>query len=122
MRKRFKYFSLIMLAVMLSSCSAERRALGQMRSLTTNIERHGEDYSIDEWKDAYLEFKEIDDKLDKTKLSPKQQQEYTQLQGRCIRTFAKSSVQNVKDGIATYLKEGIGIVKDIIDGILDIPE
>lgn len=119
MKRVVKSVLLLLLVVVMASCSSEQRALSHMRSLTAQIEKKGQDYSIEEWKDAYYEFKEIDDSVNKDKFSPKQKQEYTELQARCVKSFAKSSVKAVKDGISTYIKEGIDIVKGVIDGILE---
>ena len=119
MKKTVRLLMMLMLALMLASCSAERRGISHMRSLTTEIERHGADYSIDEWKEAYQEFKDIDGSIDKSKLKPRQKQEYTDLKARCVKTFASSSVKNVKEGIVNYIKEGIDVVKDVIDAILE---
>ena len=119
MKKIFKYLMLFMVVLLMASCSAERRGISHMRTLTNHIEREGASYSVDEWKDAYQEFRDIDNSIDKSKLSPEQRKEYTELQARCVKSFAKSSVSAVKEGIVTYVKEGIGIVKEIIDAILE---
>ena len=119
MKRTVKTLAVLILALVLVSCSAERRGISHMRSLTTTIERHGDSYSIEEWKDAYDEFKAIDSSIDKSKLTPKQRQEYVELQTRCVKSFATSSVKSVKDGIATYIKEGIDVVKSVIDAILE---
>lgn len=119
MKKLLNYCMLIMVVALMASCSTERRAISQMRTLTTHIERDGNNYSVDDWVEAYQEFREIDSSIDQSKLSPAQRNEYTALQARCIKSFAKSSVSTVKEGIANYIKEGVSIVKEIIDAILE---
>lgn len=119
MRKVLRLCMMLTLALMLVSCSAERRGISQMRTLTAQIERQGSDYSVNEWKDAYYRFKAIDDSMDSSKLTPSQRSEYSELKARCVKSFAKSSVKAVKDGISDYIREGVDVVKGIIDAVLE---
>lgn len=114
--KKF-YILLIFAALLLSSCNTERRALHQMRNLTERIEKYGDDYTNDEWVAAYEKYKQIDEKIDTSKLSQEQAKEYGELKGRAVAKFAKSKVQSVVDGIGRYLNQGIGILKGIFEGI-----
>lgn len=104
--------------LLLSSCSTERRALGQMRTLTERIEAHGDRYTMEDWENALEKYKSIDEKMDETKLTPQQSKEYGELKGRCVAKFAKSKVQKVVNWISTYVNEGSGILKGILEGIL----
>ncbi len=112
------FFLLFFSVLLLSSCSTERRALGQMRTLTQRIEAHGDQYDMDDWQDALEQYKAIDEKMDETKLTQEQAQEYGELKGRCIAKFAKSKVEDVVNGITKYIKEGSGFLKGILGGIL----
>jgi len=105
-------------ALLLTSCSTERRCLGQMRSLTERIETRGDNYDMDDWESALEQYKAIDEKMDESKLSPQQSKEYGELKGRCVAKFAKSKVQQVVEGIAGYINQGSGILKGILEGIL----
>lgn len=116
MKKLFILLAFSML--LLSSCSTERRALGQMRSLTERIEAHGDQYTMEDWETALERYKAIDKKMDETKLTPQQSKEYGELKGRCVAKFAKSKVQGVINWVSTYVNEGSGILKGILDGIL----
>lgn len=108
---------LMMLLLALTSCSSERMALSQMRHLTTRIEARGDRYDLDDWKAAYDDYKAIDAKMDVKKLKPEQAKEYGELKGRCISKFAKSSVESIVNSIGSYLNEGFGALKGIIDGL-----
>lgn len=104
-------------ALLLSSCSTERRALHQMRNLTETIEARGDYYETEDWERAYDRYQKIDAKIDKSKLTPEQAKEYGELKGRAVAKFAKSKVENVVNGVAKYINQGIGILKGIIEGI-----
>lgn len=112
------FILLAMATLLLSSCSTERRALGQMRTLTERIEARGDRYTKEDWEEALQKYKAIDAKMDETKLTAQQSKEYGELKGRCVAKFAKSKVQNVVNWISTYVNEGAGILKGILDGIL----
>lgn len=105
------------IGVMLSSCSAERRALGQMRTLTSNVERYGDRYDIDDWKDALEDFKAIEKKMDGRKLTAEQQREYGELKGRCVAAFARCQLENAGDLFRNYLNQGGGMVKGLLKGL-----
>lgn len=106
---------LLLLAAVLTSCSTERRALSQMRGLTYDIETKGQYYTNEDWKEAYEEYKRIDDKMDVKKLNDEQQKEYGELQARCLTSFAKCKVETVIDSIKSYLNQGAGFLKGIMD-------
>ena len=89
-----------------------------MRTLTHQVETRGDYYDAEDWEAALEKYKMIDAKMeDKSKLSPAQLKEYGELKGRCVAKFAKSSVQKVVDSVSTYINEGVGILKGIIDGL-----
>lgn len=106
---------LLLLGAMLASCSTEQRALRQMRTLTYNIERHGDTYTNEDWKEAYDDYKKIDDKMDVKKLSSEEQREYGELQSRCLSEFAKCKVESVIDAVRAYINQGAGFLKGLLD-------
>ncbi len=116
MKKSIIFIIVAMLT--LASCSTERRALSQMRSLTHQVETKGEYYDVQDWKDAYAEFKAIDDKVDPKKLTDEQAAEYGELKGRLVSKFAKCSVSSVVNSVSSYINQGVGIIKGIVDGLL----
>lgn len=111
---------LLMLLVMMTSCSTERRALSQMRTLTHDIETKGQTYDRQDWQDAYAEYKTINDKMDVQKLNREQQREYGELQARCVAGFAKCQVENVVDQVKAWINQGSGFVKGLMDAIEDL--
>lgn len=110
----FIIFALLTLA----SCSTEQRALRQMRNLAYDVENKGMYYDADDWRDAYSEFKAIDAKVDARKLNSQQAAEYGELKGRIVSSFAKCSVASVVNAVSSYINQGIGVVKGIVDGLL----
>lgn len=116
MRKSIIFIIVALLT--LASCSTERRGLNQMRKLTYEVEAKGQYYDADDWKAAYDEFRAIDDKIDVRKLTSEQASEYGELKGRLVSKFAKSSVQSVVNSVSNYIKQGTGIIKGVIDGLL----
>jgi len=114
-----KYIILLIAAVLtLASCNTERRALNQMRRLTYEVETQGQYYDVDDWQDAYSDFRAIDERMDVRRLTPEEAAEYGELKGRIVSKFAKSSVQSVVNSVSTYINQGIGIVKGIVDGLV----
>lgn len=108
---------IMMLAMMLTSCSTERRALGQMRTLTHNIETKGDTYTMQDWKDAYEDYREIDARMDVKKLNNEQQKEYGELQARCITSFARCKVEGVVNAVRAYVNQGSGFLRGLVDGL-----
>ena len=102
----------------LASCSTERRGLNQMRKLTYEVEAKGQYYDVEDWKDAYEDFRRIDDRMDVRKLTNEQAAEYGELKGRLVSKFAKCSVQSVVNSVTNYINQGAGIIKGIVDGLL----
>ncbi len=114
-----KYIIVFIVAMLtLASCSSERRALNQMRRLTYEVEAKGQYYDAEDWQEAYNDFKAIDDRMDVRKLSNEEAAEYGELKGRIVSKFAKSSVSSVVNAVSTYVNQGIGIVRGIVDGLL----
>ena len=100
---------IIVALLTLASCSTERRALNETK---------GEYYDVEDWKEAYAEFRAIDDRMDIKKLTNEQAAEYGELKGRLVSKFAKCSVQSVVNSVTNYIKQGSGIIKGVIDGLL----
>jgi len=116
MKKSILFIIVAMLT--LASCSTERRALNQMRRLTYEVEAKGQYYDVEDWQDAYADFKAIDDKMDVRKLSSEEASEYGELKGRLVSKFAKCSVSNIVNSVGNYINQGTGIIKGIVDGLL----
>lgn len=112
-----KLFLVCLILLTLSACSSERRGIRQMHKLTNDIELYGANYSIQDWQDTYEDFKAIDASIDPKKLSPAQRQEYTELKGRAVAGFAKSSVKSITSSIGSYINSGIGIIEGLIEGL-----
>jgi hypothetical protein len=89
-----------------------------MRKLTYEVETKGQYYDVQDWKDAYDDFRAIDDRMDVRKLTNEQAAEYGELKGRLVSKFAKCSVQSVVNSVKNYINQGAGIIKGIVDGLL----
>lgn len=106
----------LLLALMLSSCNTERRALGQMRTLTNHVEMRAADYENDDWKEAFEHYKKIDAQIGKgEKLTPEEQKEYGELKARCLKSFAKSKVESITSTLRGYLNQGLGFLRGLLD-------
>lgn len=117
--KKILFLLMVVLTLGLASCNTQQRALNQMRSLTYDIETHGQNYSVEDWQNAYEDFRAINDKIDTRQLNDTQRSEYGELKGRCISKFAKCAVKNVVNSVTGIISEGAGILKGIIDGLTE---
>lgn len=113
MKKYIKLCLLLLVVVATTSCTAERRTIRDMKTLTYNIERHGEHYTAADWKRAVDDYKQIAQDSKQCSFNAKQKEEMGELEGRCLAGFAKWA----GDKAAGVIREGKGLIKGFLEGL-----
>lgn len=113
--KRYWKFLLILFLVLVSttSCSTEQRTLYRMNRLTTQIEKHGGNYSLEDWKEAQETYKSIAADAKQCEFTPEQREKMGEMEGRCLAGFAKWAGGKVT-GI---FSQGKGLLEGILNGL-----
>lgn len=119
MKKYLLLLAAVLMLTLTTSCNTQQRAINQMRTLTYEIEAHGDTYQPEDWQLAYDDYKRINEKIDNRKLTSEQRAEVGELKGRCLSKFAKCSVGNIVRVVKGAISEGAGIIKGIIDGLTE---
>lgn len=113
MKKLIKLCLLLLVVIATTSCSAERRTLRDMQTLTYNIERHGEHYTAADWKDAVEDYKQIAQDSKRCNFNAQQKEEMGELEGRCLAGFARWA----GDKAVGVVKEGKGLIRGLLEGL-----
>ncbi len=105
-------------SLLFSSCSTKTSAINDLRSLQERIEKKGETYTVEDWKEAKEKFEKINAQIEKNKdkYTAEEFEEIGRLEGLCLSSFAKSVIGNVKNKVTN----AASAIKGLIDGIKEI--
>ncbi|MCQ2244298.1 MAG: hypothetical protein MJZ32_08560 [Bacteroidaceae bacterium] len=117
-QKIMKVALALVLVASASSCSTEYRTLSRMEKLTNNIEKYGERYTVEDWKEAISDYKAIEKDIKRCNFTSEERERMGEMEGRAVASFAKWAGDKVK-GVYT---EGKGFLNGILDtfGLGDI--
>lgn len=104
-------FVILMLALMLDSCSTKQAAINDLQRLSYDLRDNSRNYTVREWRGAADRFVKIRKRISKHDYTVSEREEIGRLEGQC----AKYMVQGAKDGALDYI---LGLGKEI-QGILD---
>ena len=117
--KSIKYISflLALLAiVLLSSCSAKQVAYSDLKKYTHELREYSQDYTVNDWKDAAIDFKDIASRIEKYDYSREKKREIRRMEGECAGYLLKGAGTSVIRSVINISEE----IKAGVEGFLDI--
>lgn len=116
MKKASRRLSLFLVSsamlLALASCQTKQSAISDLRSLSQEMTLYGDNYSINDWKEAGQRYYEINKRIRKHTgdYTNAEMQEIGELNGKCVRSFTEGAVTKVQGAVAT--------LKSFIEGFL----
>ncbi|MBR5686336.1 MAG: hypothetical protein IKX36_00065 [Prevotella sp.] len=117
--KKIKHLSVLlalMAIVLLSSCSASQAAYSDLRNYTNQLREYSQDYTLKDWKDAAIDFKDIASRVESYNYSAEKQREIRRMEGECAGYLLKGAGTSVIRSVLNISEE----IKAGVDGFLDI--
>lgn len=117
--KKIKHISILLALlaiVLLSSCSASQAAYSDLRKYTAQLRDYGQDYTLRDWKDAAIDFKNIAQRVESYNYSPEKQREIRRMEGECAGYLLKGAGTSVIRSVLNISEE----LKAGVEGFLDI--
>ena len=117
--KSIKHISLLlalMAIVLLSSCSAKQVAYSELKKITHELREYSQDYTVNDWKDAAIDFKDIATRIEKYDYSREKKREIRRMEGECAGYLLKGAGTTVIRSVLNITDE----IKAGIEGFLDI--
>lgn len=117
--KTIKHISLLlalMAIVLLSSCSAKQVAYSDLKKITHELREYSQDYTVNDWKDAAIDFKDIATRIEKYDYSREKKREIRRMEGECAGYLLKGAGTTVIRSVLNITDE----IKAGIEGFLDI--
>ena len=94
----------LMMYMGLVSCqSREQRAISRLYDLSERIEKHGDDYLLEDWLETYQDFSEIASDLDYCFFTPYQKQKVDNLERSLYRKILRGGITSFLKGQTTDL-------------------
>lgn len=108
--KKLLFVAALLLA--LTSCQTKRTAINDLRTLSNEMQVYGDNYSLNEWKDAGQRYYNINKRIKNhmADYSDEEVQEISKLNGQCLKSFTQGAIDKVKGAGAA--------IKSLIDGFL----
>lgn len=101
---RQRFFFVILLSIVLLSCSMGKQTLiYQLEELTEEIRLHHEEYSVADWKQAYSQYEQIAAEMENYQYSKEEAEQIGKLEGECVGYFMKSAAMSL-DGLESEIK------------------
>ena len=103
-----KFIVLFFLGLTLAACNLADQRVASLRSLTEKVERRGDRFTTEEWKDVYLEYAQLEADFKDLTLSEAQADTVYYLKKRFKKACMHSGIEALDN-----------IVEDAATGILD---
>ena len=117
--KSTKHISLLLALlaiVLLSSCSAKQVAYSDLKKYTHELREYSQDYTVNDWKDAAIDFKDIASRIEKYDYSREKKREIRRMEGECAGYLLKGAGTSVIRSVLNISEE----IKAGVEGFLDI--
>lgn len=112
--KRYSSLAVAFMAIMLAftSCQTKQSAISDLRQLSQEMQMYGNNYSINDWKEAGQRYYDINKRIKKHTgdYTNDEVQEISELNGKCVRSFT--------EGAVTKVQGAVGALKSFVDGFL----
>lgn len=118
MKKCIHLFLLLIVTVLLSSCSTRRSAINNLESLVERVEEKGVTYDLDEWEGVIKEYALIERALAKHEYSVEEHKAIGELKGRLLGCSTRSVILNSKEKIDKINSQIDGGVEGFIRSLL----
>ena len=102
--------------VLLSSCSAKQSAYSDLKKMTKELRYHSDDYTLGDWKDAALDFKDIATRVERYDYTTEKRRNIRRMEGECAGYLLKGAGTTVVRSIYNITEE----IKSGVDGFLDV--
>lgn len=106
-----KYLLIMVVALLLTGCSAKRTAMNDLRHFTTQLQTHGNEYTVEDWKEAAVDFKNISDRISKHEYTAEEREEIGRMKGECLASFGKSVVNKITNAASELKGLFEGLIK-----------
>ena len=108
---------LVMTAVvLLSSCSSKQVAYSDLKKITHELRDYSDDYTLNDWKDAALDFKDIVARVSRYDYSAEKRREIRRMEGECAGYLLKGAGTSAVRSVFNITEE----IKAGVEGFLDI--
>jgi len=96
--------ALALLLLGLTACqSAEDRAISRLNRLAENIDKHGEDFSLEDWTEAMEDLADIHEDMEGCEFTKEQLKELGQVDGRLSVIIAREGAKALGKETVTFL-------------------
>lgn len=128
--KAVRIVYVLLMVLLVCSCSREQSALSEYRSLAKELKMKSSDYTAEEWNDLYERYGKLEEKVANCNFSQKEKKEINRLRGQCaaymLKSIGKQAQIQMEDAIEQYsdMAEGFNEVigEEGIDGLFDDEE
>lgn len=125
--KATRIIHIVLLLLVLCSCSREESTLSEYRSFAKELKTNSSNYDEEEWRNTIAKFEEIEKKAEKCDFSPKERKEINRLRGQCaaymLKAITKQATTQIKDAMEGFsdMAEGFNeaLGEDGIEEFLD---
>jgi len=106
---------LVVMAVVLASCSTKQRAISKLERFSTELRDNSRYYDLQDWEDAGQEFVKITREVKKHEFdyTPEEKARVGRLEGECAGYMARGAKDNISDRLRGLFNE----IKGIIEGV-----
>ncbi len=103
-------FVVLVTCLLLLSCNMVKESpLHQLENLTEDIRQHHDEFSMEDWKEAYARYERIAEEMENYQYTEEECEKIGRLEGECVGYFMKSAINSL-GGIESE-------IKGFVDGI-----
>ena len=113
--KVIRIIQILLLLVLVCSCSKEQTVLSGYRDLKKELKTNPSDYSMEDWERVLKECEILEEKARQCNFSPEEKKELNKLRGQCSAYFIKPLPKQAK----CQMEDAIEQISDIADGFME---
>ena len=105
--------------MVLTACDKKQSAIDNLSNFVEKIEKNAPEYTDEDWDKVNKEYDEIIAEIDKYDYSGDEAKRIAELKGKFIGIKTKDSVRDIVNGADKAIKELVGTVNGIKEGLLN---
>ncbi len=110
-----KLFFAMLMAVCMCACSAEDKAIDQLKDLADDIKENAEAYTAEDWEAVCEHYEDIVDEIENLELTLEQKKEIARIKSEINDLISDNSIDIFKK----TFKQGLGDILDVSKDFLE---
>lgn len=117
MKKLLVNLLALVLCISIQACNPDKTAYESLENFTERLEQKNADWSEADWDDAFQNYSEIVQTLERYNYSDEQLESIGRLEGKCMAIFLRHGFETASEKASSALREVSGALEGFLEAL-----